>query len=103
VPQKAHRPHRGRLDELIKLDGAIRLFDRDHGIAKFNQIILLQIQNLLADLLGLGFGRKRDNDEIAHDVVLSCLIRGGSYCAHRASILIGCLSNVKRNRELARP
>jgi hypothetical protein len=68
----------------------------------------LQLQNLLADLLGLGFRGECDNDEITHGVALSFIraadppghcVAAGRH-ADRATIFIGCVMNVNLNRQL---
>jgi len=40
------------------LADAATLLDRDHGIGQFDQIFLLHVQQLLADFIGLLFGRE---------------------------------------------
>ena len=48
----------------------------DHGIAKFDQVLLLQCQELLANLLGFLLAGESNEDKIADDVVTS--LKGGT-------------------------
>src|SRR6516165_10917223 len=45
---------------------AIRLLDRDNRVAQLDQVLLLHVEQLLANLLGFLLGRKRDFYEIGH-------------------------------------
>src|SRR5262249_24939133 len=51
---------------LIEFDSAVGLFRRNDGIAQLNQILPLHIDQLLTNLIGLFFGRKRDIHKISH-------------------------------------
>ena len=63
---------RGRVEQLIEFDMAIGLLDRDNRVAQLDQVLLLHIEQLLANLLGLFFGRKGDFHEIGHLCLLRC-------------------------------
>ena len=54
------------MKQLVELGVAVGLLDRDDRITQLDQVFLLQIQQLLADLLGLFLRRKRDLHEISH-------------------------------------
>src|SRR5262245_10485394 len=67
-----HTPHgtrgrakRGRRIDLVNLDSSIMLC-RDDGIAKFDEIFLLHVEQSLPNFLRLGLGWEFDDDEIAH-------------------------------------
>jgi hypothetical protein len=67
TPEAAGRRARGgRVKQLIELDRAVGLLDRDHGVGQLDQILLLHVQKLLPDFLGLCFGREGDCDKISH-------------------------------------
>src|ERR1700731_366248 len=54
------------VEELIEFDMAIGLLPRDHRITQLDQVLLLHIEQLLANLLVFFFGRKCDFHEIGH-------------------------------------
>ena len=45
---------------------AVRLLDRDHGVAEFDQIFLLHIQHFAPDFFGLCLGGEGDDDQVVH-------------------------------------
>jgi hypothetical protein len=60
VPQKAPvaaLPR--RMEQLVELDRAIRLFHRDDGVPQLDQVFLLHVEQLFADLFRGGFRRMR--------------------------------------------
>ncbi len=64
------------MDELIELDVAALLLDRDDGVAELDQIFLLQPQNFFAHLLGARFRGIGDDDEVFHDARLRLRLAG---------------------------
>jgi hypothetical protein len=55
---------RRRVDELVQLDGTRFRLHGNHGVAQRDQIFLLQLEQTLPYLFGLGFGRIDDRDQI---------------------------------------
>ena len=54
------------MDELIELDPALLVLGRDDRIADLDQIILLHVEDFLANLLGFALTREGDEHEISH-------------------------------------
>jgi hypothetical protein len=63
-PQKlpAAAPVRGGIYKLVQLYRSSFSFDGDDSIGKFYQILILQLEQALADLLGFRFGRVDDSN-----------------------------------------
>jgi hypothetical protein len=57
---------RGRIEKLVELDMAIGLLYRDDRVAQLDQVLLLHIEQLLTNFLGLLFRRKCDFYKIGH-------------------------------------
>jgi hypothetical protein len=57
---------RSRIEKLIEFDMAIGLLDRNDCVAQFDQVLLLHVEQLLANLLGLFLGWKGDFYKISH-------------------------------------
>src|SRR3954463_8353570 len=76
-------PHRGagqsasgcRIHQLIELDLSIRRLDDDNGVLELDEILLLQVKDLLAHLLGFLFSGEGNENQVAH--------LWPSLCAHR--------------------
>src|SRR5579871_3523247 len=52
--------------QLVQFDAAFIVLHGDHRVAHFDQVLLLHRKEFLPDLLGLGFGRESNNNEVAH-------------------------------------
>jgi hypothetical protein len=59
------------VDELVELDPALFVLHRNDRIADLDQIILLHVEDFLANLLGFGFTREGDEHEISHGEIPS--------------------------------
>src|SRR5215207_6058380 len=57
-----------------ELDPAVWRLDNNNGVLELDEILFLQLEDLLAHLLGLLLGREGNENQVAHRCSLSVLI-----------------------------